>query len=148
MKRTMFAVKQTEMTQRMHRMARAKQFEGDKLMERFRRNDERYRQSRDLRDAVLAYKLRSGDQFKDEKAKQMELSRKLVDDAEIEKLEALIARNESTRFGIQRLDMKVLDGMLKAKSQMHADGQSISTHRSGAELLTQRMRRRMAQTMR
>ncbi len=150
MKRTMYALKQTETTQRMQRMARAKQFEGDRVMERFRRNDARYRQSRGLRDAVLAYKLRSGDQFKHEKAKQMELSRKLVDDAEIEKLEKLIARNKDTRFGIQPLDIKLLEQMLAKNTHTLSQGTNdkANTHRSGAELLTQRMRKRMAMTMR
>lgn len=115
-------------------------------MERFRRNDERSRQSKNLRDAVLEYKLESGHKFKDEKTKQLELSRRLVDDADMDHLEELIDNLQSQRFGIQKLDMSMLEGMLQSKSQIQ-EGSCLSTQRSGTELLTHRMRKQMMHSM-
>ena len=113
MKKTMYRIKKDETMERMKRIQRAKNYRNEKLSEKMKLSDERYNKQRKLQYAVLRYKLKSNDTIKEEKQKQLDLSNKFIRNQDINKLNGLIDKIETQRFGIEKLNMDKVDAMTK-----------------------------------
>lgn len=118
MKQTMYKFKKNETIERMKRLQRAKEFENNKSMEKMILSDRRYNKQKNLENAILSYKLKSNDTFKEEKQKQLDLGNKYIQNQDIKKINNLIKSIDSQNFGIEKLNVDKIKKMTSRSSDI------------------------------
>ena len=105
MRQTLFMLKKQETANKLKRIQRVKENQNDERLRKIKAKDELREKEKRLKDAVLNYKLRSNDVFKEELEAAKWLGNEFVPTIKLRELEAETA---SKKFGLERLDKEKL----------------------------------------